>query len=346
MKNVANKANNVDTLDAKEFNSLMEENENAVLASGQSLDNTGSTTTDPDKKQLAKTLTMAAQTADFYSDSGTADAYILTIVGDWEKPASLRNGQRVRFTTTNENTGASTVNVSSYGVKNIVKEDGTGLTGGEIGADRIITLTYLSGPDVFMLQESGAGSGGDGLVLASATDTTRKTLTEKLLTSSSFTKTLNNGGGDETITVSAKFADQATVEAGTDEVEFVNSLGVKQAIDAQAVRSDFYENTTGGSVAGSTLNTFAHGLGAVPKLVLVYIKCIVASEGFAVGDNMLMGFNGCAISASNWGFSTTFDDTNIVVKMGNNGTQAFSRADDAFFNVPAANWELYVRAFV
>jgi hypothetical protein len=106
------------TVTAAEFNQLPDELEQVVTDSGQS---PAAGTLD----QVSKAVTQLVANADFYTDGGAADAYVLSVVSPNKAPTSYRNGMRVRFRTTNANTGASTVNVGGLGVKNIKKQNGS-----------------------------------------------------------------------------------------------------------------------------------------------------------------------------------------------------------------------------
>lgn len=65
----------------------------------------------------------------FYTDSGTANAYVLSPVSPFKAPVDATNGyfdgMTIRFRAGNANTGASTVNVNSAGVKSVKQTDGT-----------------------------------------------------------------------------------------------------------------------------------------------------------------------------------------------------------------------------
>jgi hypothetical protein len=65
----------------------------------------------------------------FIADSGVANAYVLTLTVPL---AGLTTGNFIWFNTTHPNTGASTVNVSGLGVKNITFAGANALRGGEI----------------------------------------------------------------------------------------------------------------------------------------------------------------------------------------------------------------------
>lgn len=75
----------------------------------------------------------------YAADSGAADAYVVTLS---PVPAGYTNGMVVRFKAANANTGASTVNVNSLGVKNITKRYNTALIANDILANAIITAVY------------------------------------------------------------------------------------------------------------------------------------------------------------------------------------------------------------
>ena len=72
-------------------------------------------------------------------DSGAADAYVIAL-----SPAlsSYADGQYVAFRCSTLNTGASTIDVNGLGAKNIYKDFGAALVGGELLADVIYLLQY------------------------------------------------------------------------------------------------------------------------------------------------------------------------------------------------------------
>jgi hypothetical protein len=117
MVQVPTKANG-NTVSAGEWNQLPDELENVVTASGQT---PSSGTVD----QVAKGVTDISANSDYYTDSGSVDAYVLGVIAPNKAPTSYRNGMKVRFRTTNPNTGASTINVAGLGIKNIKLQDGT-----------------------------------------------------------------------------------------------------------------------------------------------------------------------------------------------------------------------------
>jgi hypothetical protein len=151
---ITTKANG-DSLDASEWNQL-EEIDNAI-------DSSGLTLTTAQKDQLKISMARYASGANFYTDGGSANAYVLTSIshggGKSFAPAGAGavnyfNGMNVKFRPANNNSGASTVNVSSFGSKDIRKSNGTSaLTGGELTTATDVILRYDSTNSCFIIQE-------------------------------------------------------------------------------------------------------------------------------------------------------------------------------------------------
>lgn len=102
-----------------------------------------------DLNQLGKAIAGYVGNATFYTDSGIADAYVLTTIGSKQSITAYTNGLNVNFIAGNTNTGASTVNVAGLGVKNIKLGDGTDPIAGDISGR--IELAFDSSNDRFEL---------------------------------------------------------------------------------------------------------------------------------------------------------------------------------------------------
>lgn len=130
-----------DTVGASEWNQLASI-DNFISTSGQT----------PSTGNLNQTGIAAARYSSggqFYTDSGIANAYVLSPVSPFKSPVSSGSGEGyfvgmiIRFRAGNANTGASTVNVNSAGVKNLKKEDGTtDLAAGDISINRDSVFRY------------------------------------------------------------------------------------------------------------------------------------------------------------------------------------------------------------
>ena len=90
---------------------------------------------------LSNSLLSANGYNNFGSETGSANAYIVSLA---PATATLTAGLQVSFIAGNANTGASTLNVNSLGVKNILSSQGDPLTGGEIASGGTVRVTPVS----------------------------------------------------------------------------------------------------------------------------------------------------------------------------------------------------------
>jgi len=127
-----------DTYASTDDNTKVAEINNAVTGANQSV-NTG------DNSQLIKGISQYSSVGDFYEESGgsAADVYLLQPVSPRISIFEYVEGMRIRFLVVNTNTGASTININSVGVKNIKLSDGTtDPNPGLINAGDYIELIY------------------------------------------------------------------------------------------------------------------------------------------------------------------------------------------------------------
>lgn len=82
------------------------------------------------------------------ASAGTSDAYTLT---PSIKINSYKDGARFQFKADRSNTGASTMNISGRGAKDITNQAGAALSAGDITANDIVTLVYLEAVGDFIL---------------------------------------------------------------------------------------------------------------------------------------------------------------------------------------------------
>lgn len=137
-----------------EFNSIAVELENAVTSSDQTLapaDGTGEVT-----EQLANAMAIyGGGGADYMIDTGAANAYVLNPVSPKNAAPDYFDGMLITFLPGNVNTGASTVNVNSIGLKDIEFIGGIALSGGELATDSYVQARYNSSADRFELVSIG-----------------------------------------------------------------------------------------------------------------------------------------------------------------------------------------------
>lgn len=75
----------------------------------------------------------------YLADTGAADAYVVTFA---TAPIAYNAGLHINMKVATTNTGASTVNVNSLGVKAIKRADGTDVVAGDLTAGRVVSLIY------------------------------------------------------------------------------------------------------------------------------------------------------------------------------------------------------------
>lgn len=123
------------TLTATEWNQVPSELQNPIVDTGQGL-------LAGDLNQVGKAIAAYSAGGAFYTDSGVADAYVLSVIGLKQSPPTLENGYMARFFPGNANTGASTVNVAGLGVKSILRENGGGIQPVDLDTDRVALIIY------------------------------------------------------------------------------------------------------------------------------------------------------------------------------------------------------------
>lgn len=124
-------------LSAAEWNEPASEIQNVI-------EGLGITLSGADLNQLGKGIAGYAANGDYYTDSGAADAYVLTQIGSKQAPSAYTEGFHTVFKAGNANTGASTINVSGLGVVAIKTPGGADLSADDIQANATIELRYDS----------------------------------------------------------------------------------------------------------------------------------------------------------------------------------------------------------
>jgi hypothetical protein len=90
---------------------------------------------------------------------------------------------------------------------------------------------------------------------------------------------------------------------------------------------------------GTAGNTFAHGLGAVPKVLDVVLVCTTNEDGFVVGQEIDVS---TYAQTSVYGSTVARDDTNVIVYFGPSGI--FLHGPSGYLALNLASFSLVVRA--
>jgi hypothetical protein len=93
--------------------------------------------------------------------------------------------------------------------------------------------------------------------------------------------------------------------------------------------------------ANATL-TVAHGLGGIPKFTTISLRCITAEDGWAVGDEVLLG--SVHMRTSNYGSTCAVNATSFKFKsLGPFNIHSFN--SNSLVDITDGNWRLIFRAW-
>ena len=148
-------------LTAPEFNEIPSELQNVITQLGQSLSS-------GDLNQLGKGIAGYVAHGNFYTDSGSANVYVLATIGSKQNPPAYVDGFYAQFVADNASTGAAcTVNVAGLGVKSIKLFGGADPGAGDISGR--VNIAYDAANDWFeLLNPKIVGTGRFFSTIASA----------------------------------------------------------------------------------------------------------------------------------------------------------------------------------
>jgi hypothetical protein len=238
-----------------------------------------------------------------------ADSYILTPQTNTNVPNSYRNGVIFSFVTENPNTGPSSANFQSLGVKNIKYPDGSDPAPGDI--DGRTTLIYDSGNDWLELQRKAAEADPQIRPVAASVSGNAMTVSLTPCTVDFRSPTLANGAVTSvpviatesliipsgatlgtTNGVASRIAIVAINNAGVLELAVANTSGIG------SLSEDTLINTTAISAASNSASTFysEFARAGVPYRVVGYVDSTQAAAGvWASSPSKVQGQGGQTI---------------------------------------------------
>lgn len=184
-------------------------------------------------------------------DSGAADAYVVSLP---HTPASYADGLHVRFKATNTNTGASTINVNSLGVKSIKKIDGTALSAGDLTANGIYDIYYNSTTGFFYM--SASATAGASATAAAASATAASTSASSASTSASSAST-SATSASTSATNAATSATTATTQASNASTSATNAATSATAAATSATNAATSETNAAASATAAAASAAA-----------------------------------------------------------------------------------------
>jgi hypothetical protein len=161
MRDIATKVNLSTSLDAGDWNATEDELERAVGSADINLDPAGGPDTDLD--MLGKTMAAYANAGWGYTDSGTANAHVVSIASNLKPITKYYDNLIIAYLPGNTNTSVTVnVNVQGLGNKEIRIMGGTVLSVGDIKADKPLILKYNVGFGFFEIISGGMGEWDSG----------------------------------------------------------------------------------------------------------------------------------------------------------------------------------------
>jgi hypothetical protein len=144
----------------------------------------------------------------------------------------------------------------------------------------------------------------------------------------------------DTVAGIVELATTAETQTGTDTTRAVTPAGLLGALGF----SRTFESAEQ-TVQAALIYSAPHGLGAIPKIIQVLLRCKTAEQGYAVGDEALVAYVGTAGSNTIHAWASA---TSIGLITGTNALPSFAlnnRSTAAAFLPTPANWRFVVRAW-
>ena len=149
--------------------------------------------------------------------------------------------------------------------------------------------------------------------------------------------TTSNPASSTTTAGHVELATTAETQTGSDTARSITPAGLKGAL----LFSNAFESAEQ-TVAGNTTLNIAHGLGAVPKIFQVVLRCKTAEMGFSVGDEVAYSYHYVAgVSV----IETSADATNIIINYTGSNTRVLNKTTQADSTITAGSWRFVARAW-
>jgi len=104
--------------------------------------------------------------------------------------------------------------------------------------------------------------------------------------------------------------------------------------------------STDQAIVNGGIHTIAHGLGVVPKLVQVYMRCKVAHYNHEIGDVVLANHTVLPwYGNGHFGSTIETNSTNVVMTTATSGLLVGNLATGGIAAATAANWDFFIKAF-
>lgn len=198
-------------------------------------------------------------------------------------------------------------------------------------ADARTTLgAAASGSNTDITSLSAPALGAATATTQTAGDNSTKVATTAFVTASNPAASASTAGHVELATT-------AETQTGSDATRGVTPAGLKGAL----LFSKGFESSAQNVVPNSSLNV-PHGLGAVPKMFQVVLRCSTAELGYSVGDEVFCNFlyvSGVSV------IQASVDATNVIINYTGSNTRVLNKITQVDSTITAASWKFVARAW-
>ena len=290
------------------------------------------------RQEMADTANFLLDIAKPTATTGSANAYILTTGGTVDAYADkVRLAIRPNFS----NTGACTINVDTVGVVDLKIYTSSGAgdpASGQIQSGGVYDILYVDALGDFVVLNPTPTTHATGDMLAA------NNLSDVSSASTAFTNIKQAATTSATGVVEKATTSEA--QGGTTGDKFMDDVLTKAAILALSPISANEYESSGQTITSSGGLTLAHGLGAEPRLWMIWLECTTADGTWEVGDKIETLFNS-STSAQTRINTVSFDATNVYIHFTDNSIcfQSAPEGGGAKSTITNASWDLYVRAW-
>lgn len=301
----------------------------------------------------------------FPSSGGSSNAYTVSYS---PTVTDLIVGQVYPLIASFQNTSSATLNIDSIGAYPLTKQGAVALSSGDI-TDGMALLTVWDGTEFQIIGQMGNTSVGTVTNVSTGTGLTGGPVTSSgtisLATISNNTGLVNVSGGTAapTATSLSSWIDNAigstqgsiltrsstgwTYLAPGTSGQLLTSQGSSANLTwGSSLFSKEYTSPWASCTAGSTL-TYAHGLGAAPRIAQVEIKMTSAASGYSIGDiiNMSAIPQPQSSTAGSNG-AVYYDATNVYLLCGSLGSFYFlNKSTGAFASAYFSSFSVRVKTY-
>ncbi len=151
----------------------------------------------------------------------------------------------------------------------------------------------------------------------------------------------------ESVKGKVELATDAETITGTSTAHVTTPANVQAKINTLPFAQE--ASLTGNTITSGGLLTLAHGLGVVPKDVVLWLECTTADHGWSVGNRYCIDKGNQANNAATaaFGAAVYMDSTNVYVRFGSNSDvfMGLDKGTGGYSSFTNGSWELDVEVY-